>query len=1358
MDLQLRFISSHPKAASFPTLYALSTRYPRLVTVAGDILIDQSTSSSAIRASIRTSAYVDKIVYVGATATFLVFLQNGCVASYAEHSSTLYFVDEVRIDAAGRSVTMAHGSHFGRFAIFVKEDSPSLWCLPVADNSFLSTPFKLRSDIEGDQDKIKFVDGVFAKVRGKVATKPKSKICPITAIATHPNLPFVAAAYTNGIIRVWNVAQKQQRNHCDAQLLLHERVLDIAIHPFLPVIVLCTNLGRLLTFQTINGMYKHGDDPVLPSSRTKEKKRRFRAMCFMTGSPAYLLLLTTSSRILVRIINRSFMIVSSNRYSKMSKVLPTDGNANANASQLPSKFPDMNQLDLHNRQPATLSYESAFGLIACTLDRSKNVYIFQRVVDGLPGIQRHFSSGLDAGFSKAPGNSFKGPIVVDSESLIVKSNTLFLYELGKERVSTLCNLPKGDVRQLEVARDEYGRCQGALVFYYGDNEMSSNAYVEFEHPARYVLCTRGSDAEGWNASEPSEGQSGCFLNAAGHHDRLIILSQSGTSASLLSFGTSSNVLNGRPVRRSRGVQRFKFERGKASKVFRTPFASWSAVLYHDAEGNMLTISENAFDQSEAGLDSEKKSFDMDRRTGLVLLDEEIVLDVRWQEVPDHRHRMQFLGAIMTNRRIYFIQDILNLYSKFELQSISRMVVPFTPPSISWVGPSLMLLYGNSLFSVSIDAGVDLIAGLSHSENATVLVAALADRIIYARPSPDSDESVSITSRPYGALSGLVRGILSLPKSRTWDESACVETVKQVLESQDVSQGSFEVTDSLINNNLAPMAYLLAASTQGQYIIPPLKRATFLGRIGDIRGALSTAESEYFRLPSIEFFHKGTELFRLLQRILNMALVSGDFVVGRRCSALLGKQGTFSAFVDSEGGHEAVRMIMEFAHVNRHGHMGDFMRPLLEKSLSSSIATDSSLMASGRELNKLKKAVLGMAPGSIPLGMEDKFEIFIKVAPGDDEEGNTSQDKKIELVGVKACDVNERLEMMNRKSTIEVIGSETTTMYGDSEDMYSVSEVMDKPGAKANTGGAFPDDSSDEDGYDESGMFKNKDDNMEDGSGEQSVNNGSTVEMPSRSELEKAAQQQAAEAHQKLEQHQQETNKVLEQDKKEAHKALTTQWDAQATRVVGTRAPHFVERAMERFNEEKWSSAQKELEAAKRAMARGRERGVVTPQEQVNEVVYYQMVCRVRMALSEIGSSAHANTLPGRLTYSQLATAQTSYPLRLRHRIEALVLAIDAHMLLNNFGTAGQGMRLIKELGVPKDLRVSLRDKYAICSARGFVNNVQQNIQPLCFLTLEGINGRALSCTICPATFSVGPRIAIDTLCPCCGIGSIRLLV
>lgn len=1329
--------------------------------------MDHSISTNAIRSTIRLSSNIEKLVYIGSPPTVLAFLENGHIAAYEETSSGLHLSHQRAILGADRSVVLAHGALFGNLALFCKADSPSVWCLPIRAGERLPDPFKLRSDIEGDQENVNFFDGTVAKIRGKVTAKQTSRVSPVLALASHPALPLVAAAYRNGIIRVWDVNRKEQRSHFDVQLLLSEAIVAIAFHPSHPVVVACTTHGRIISFVIKQTAFKRTEEPDLATSKTRVRKRRFRAMCFSHSNPSYLLLLTASRRIITRVVNRAGVLLLSSRFPKSSRPLALRDGAIL-TSEFISQFDDFEDESTVGGDIASLTFDPVFGLMACSLDNSGNVYIFQRMVDGFPSLRSPVSTGLDLPLSDVEGQKFTGPVNVNAESLVVFDNTLFVYTLGTESFKKICRLPAGDIRSVKTARDECGYCVGALIFYYGDDAIDSTEYSDPKEPAQFVICTKLKSGDDWNVSEPSEGRSGCFLNLDGKHDRLMVVSESGQTVSLSPFACIS-AITGQAPRPSSGVQRFKLENGRATNVFRAPFASWLSVLYHDTMGKRVSVSKNAFDGYNASKDL-SQLYDMDAQTAMALQGNETVLDIRWQRLPGGSpSKDEYLGAIMTEQRIYFVRHVLQPISQFEFNSISRIVVPFAAPSLTWVGQSVMLLFGNSLFSISVDGHSDLVAGLSNGEYATCIVATLADRLLYAAPNfSGKTGSVCVRSRPFGGVSGSLRGMLSLVRSGRGDAQQNGTLVSKIMEQHDVSQGSSGLVNCLASKQMSAMSYMIVMSPSGKFVMSSVRRALFLARMGDIRGALTVAEDEYARLPSGREFHHGTELFRLVQRILNIAFIIGDYETCGRCSTLLGRRGTVLAFIEGEGGLEALQSVMDQARSSGDNMLLGKLKLLVDRSAKSSVASEIGAVPSRREVYAIREAIASMQGGTITLGSTDRRDMFIFVVSEPAEEGKTTSaasinSVKLALAGVNT--INERLEMLRCSAKAY---SADASSGGDNMDYDTFVDEGDDGRAHQTSApplGSEVDkrvaDSSEEDiadgkGGEYAGQFSKhrKDEHVHN----QSARPIAGMLPVASGQLTHMTMEGVIDTERKLEQHTVLSKAGVGQAAESMHELANAQ---RLLRQTGNADPEvkandLLLRACEKLRENRHESAQKDIENAIRAIARGVERGVPVTASLLTPFIHYRFACRLRDAMVAIAESEHATQMAGLKTYLQLSTMETNLMLKNVDRIDALVRTGDANMRLGNFGTASQALRLIKDIGVPENIREKLRQRFAVCQSHQFVDAVQMPPQNICYRSLKAIavGIRTFGCSVCVAVFAGDSGVVIGTACEYCRMGQI----
>lgn len=1307
MDLELRSeILVHGKVSNGID-FAFSTRRPALVTTCGKSITVQNVSNDAISARIRSIRNVERIVYVGGAAAFLVFLDDGSIASYLERPTGLELVSDEKTDRGPRSIVHVASSVTGLLAAFTKEDSPSAWCVSLKEDGQIRELFKLRSDIEGDQDNVNTIDGVFARVRGKVGTKP------IVALAIHPNRPLMAAAYSNGIVRVWDAYKKEQKSHLDAQLLIGEKITGMALHPTSDNLVLCTSQGRLISFRVQHTMFRRGDDPGLAVSKMRERRRSFLRVCFLGVSPAYIVVLTRTRRLLFRFVNSEGVIVHSARHLHPTRPLPVTLVSDPHQQLIGSRKVQA-ALDVKDSN-VTMKYDSLFGFLAIAFEKCGNVFVYQRRLDRLPYVARSISCGIDSAFSNR--SALDKPLLVARDAVFVQSGWLFSYSLGKEVVTRLCKLPNGDFRSIRIARDSAGTAVAALVFMYIDEVSDSLAdRADASTFARYVLCTKRNESVEWNVSEPADGRSGCFLNREGDHDQILIISNTGHSGSIFSF--SSKKKQGAI---SRGVCRLKLGTDRCDTVFRSPFCSWMSVIYFDVLKKRIAISANAFRKCSARISPEMRlniaesedGYLMDNDAYLKLRSKEIALDVRWQCRTGHREGVRWYGAILTNLGVYFVQDVLAPLSKLDFVTIERTIVNFGLPTMLWLGPSVAILFGNTLYSVSMDGRADLIAGLSQGENASALLAMLPDRVVYAKPSGfHRAQNVAVASKPLSSMSMLIRSALCTP----WSEGggAVVDEISELLQSSDATQGSEELVEALIRNRLAPIAYLVCA-----YIVPPLKRASFLARIGDIRGALAVTEVEYANLPNAESFHFGTELHRLTQRIMNMAIVSGDFAVSKRCSALLGRRGTFEAFVESEGGYPALKIIMEYAGNTGNQQIANLLRPLLERSAESCIATDSSRFPSAQEIRNARSAVESMDMQNVPLGTKDHVKIAIRdveTTKMDSQTGHSQLDSVGELIILDPQSINgslDRLQVLSNQPIVEL-------MSGDDNNVSSVhNEFVEEPPTT---------------------FEKTPRENVLGSTAV--VNNGNLVGgIPRPTNVSYNAPSTNEEN----------TGPPL---------SVTNENDSSANTVV-----RMLGRGMAHVDNGKYEDALKMMERGIDALAQSLnglgQRNVIDNETRglLGRLVGYRMAMKLWLAMEQIRSSPHANTIGGQVTIAQLATAMGfAYGFHPRHAIGALNLACDANMSIGNYGTAARCLVQIRSLAnkgdVTEAVKQTLKAKYAKCQSCGLQDHHSPFSWNLCFesLRLIGDSERGHFCSICPARFSTAVGLCAKDQCTCCRVG------
>lgn len=1390
MDLTLRMIAAHPqggKAGSGNGVeYALSTRRPALVLANGAHLVEQSTSTLGIRGSIRAPSHVEKLVYCGGAAAYVAFLEDRTVALFAELATGGIVQKSVQaLPGDERSVALAAGSQSGSFVVLSKASSPSVYCVYLkggVGSPVIGEVQKLRADIRGAQEKATAIDQNVAKLRGKVSAKVTSKESFVVALAAHPKRNLAVAAFNTGTVCVWEVMKKQIHSHYDAQLLLRERIVDIAFHPTRDLVVLCTNQGRIIAFRLKALGYEKGQAPQLAYCKRRDKSRRYVALCITPGPPTYLLVLTSARRVIARQFGSDDAINPSQRFPGASRPLPTVLHGAGVSFRRGAQ--------LSEDHPVSLMCEPRFGLIAASLDLSGNVLVYHRNIDKTAG-RRHAVVGaaIGTGFSDMPRKAMTGPVEVKSEGLFSHNGGVYSFSSRSSELIQLCRLPpNSEVRRIEVARDQFDSLLAALVFLHVEaDEDPSSAYEVATSSLQFVIATRRGDGEAWNVSEPNEGASGCFLNASGRHDKYLTLSLDGKTVSVRSFvGKRQGKADQRSASAQptmRGVQRFRTSDIGVTQVFRSPFSAWNAVVYEDQANSELRVSTNAYRRPPGGdsFDMAEDSFEVDAESSLQLQGGEHVLDLQWQRVPmSGSQREQFLGAIMTSQRLYVVSDVFTPVARYEFERVARFVEPFVSPTMCWMGPAVLITFGQFVYAVTVDSKADMIAGLSQGENACALVAALPDRVTYVRPGDLEHGGVAVVTRPVGMVSVLVRGLLALPvmQSRRGSDTTS-DLLRDILLSHDASQGSEALLVALVRSDHAPIAYLLACSEHGKFSLAPLKRAAFLVRIGDLRGSLAVAEAEYARLPGADAFHEGTELYRVLQRILNVALASGDFAVGRRCSELLGRRGTFSAFVDIEGGHLALTALIQYAHDSGNSAIGDALKPLMEKSAKSCIATDSSKMPTRQQAQQAQAGIAALQQSAIALGTSDRVEATIVVPPEENDKGELGVPSREALGALELSRFADRLEMYVSSEVVQLRGqmeedlsSDPVLSINDSVQIGVPSEVnLDAPlavvGRPPGNPGAYPPVLAPPTQAEGGAMLEVPanwvagipnvgEGDLADRAAFESHRMGITAaEGSARAQgLTDDARALFAGPHSGAAHTNMHLNRLHEEER-----AITeTAFGVRPDQIAQSR----FESAMLKMDQGRYASALRELKSAIKVLSNARRDKNFQPlPDQVAQMVLYIVALELLAGMETLLLSPDVQTAPGKITLVQLALSLSALPLRPLHRVTAILLAVNASLEIGNFGTAKRLMEIAKEIGVPPARVPELRDKYNLCTQQQFVNSVPVPSTRLCNYTLSPIQPgtRELKCNFCPAFFSfnalVAQGVASDGVCPLCEIGKLR---
>jgi len=756
--------------------------------------------------------------------------------------------------------------------------------------------------------------GSAAKVQSQFAMKRVDKIAPLMMVTCHPNRSWAAVAYSNGVIRIFDFAERELRQEMDTLNAAGESVTAIAFHPEHALLVGSTSIGRLLVWRIVAGSEAKERKIPFPPQFKELEKVPLEALVFTESNPSLLIALAHNNRIMFKKFAPDGQPIASSLFPKISKPLLQMGRQltlevsteQAQTANSPSMV-----------EPRELQVEPGLGMMAMHFDSklTSAVYLFEpTVISHLFRSQETIPCPIDTPLSTEKLNAVGGSVVVNPNVLFISQSRLYEYHVQDKRASELCRVSPGSVYRLHSARDESSAAVAAMVFLGVESniegtEMDIDYQDDGESRFKYVICIKKGEKEGWNSSEPQDGRDGCFLGEPGKHSRLLVISATGKAFAALNFkmtaskGTTSNEQIG-------GVYRSKFtEPCRASRVFASPMNNGNAVVYWDEWENRLVVSKNW----RFGGDVNNLDFDLD--TVVKLKAGEAVYDLRWQEVPTGTAKRQFFASALTSQRVLFFKNRMEPLAAFRFDFLERCSVPCMQPTMVWNGPVVSVMVGSQLYSISIDGQHDLLASCGNAENMAKLITVLPDTVVYLCK-PPADRPFSIGSRSIASVQPYINGVLGIPTSSPnhhgGEANPHIEKVKSLLARFDSNYISSTLIEKLMESGLSSIAHTLVLSQQGLVSIPALQRARFLVALKDLRRSLQVLEGEYSLLPNASYFHPECELYRLFQTLFNHAVALRDFNVAKRCSSVLGRNGTLMAFVDREGGMEALQSLLKMS--------------------------------------------------------------------------------------------------------------------------------------------------------------------------------------------------------------------------------------------------------------------------------------------------------------------------------------------------------------------------------------------------------------------------------------------------------------
>mmetsp|Transcript_208 Transcript_208/g.372 ORF Transcript_208/g.372 Transcript_208/m.372 type:complete len:1218 (-) Transcript_208:2252-5905(-) len=862
---------------------------PPVITMAdGRAVLEVDLVDAAISARIPVPREAVFACFVEARNLIVAFLENSSVVvlhSARGKASWHPLSDPAVVPGGniGRELQLAASSSVKPVVAFCKRGSPSVWLIQL-DDPQKPEFVKLKSE----------VSGFIARTARGLSSRKADQVSTITSLEVHRRRPWVAAAYENGVVRVWDMDTSTLFAECDVQITRGEQPTSIAFHPVEEVLAFATNAGTMGIFKLRNTASAKGAPLTVPSAKASERGL-IRSVMFL-DSRTIVAVAEDGSVFMKRIHSETGKLLPNYAISRsLSGILPEGDLVRAAKCEMRTKTLVVSS---QNSQEISL-----FRLKRARDDRSWG---------------GHACCGVSTPFSLEPGRVLEGPVTVRNSALFVVDNTLYSYSLEVGQIIELCTLPSGPIHRISASFDIKNEPHAAIIIF--DTEEPSDEFeVDSGSPSRYLIASRTGKGEKWNTSEPQSVLDAIFLGPQTRNDSILLLSSGGKSVSTVSFGESTN----------RGVQREKLT-VESSRTFRAPFNNWYSVAYWLRKPNAVALSNNWLGHATQG-----NLYNVDDSTRLPLRKGEVVTDLDWQAMPKSGGGPEFLGYALTNQRIILFADDFRAVSVFPLGPSDFIQRPWSLRTALWIGPCICLSDGDSVRTIAMDGGSSLLMRCTGRERDETMIAALPDRLVFVRRSSHADKRICLTTRTFSRAQVLVQGLLELPSTRSGETYST--KIKSIFERCDMTQISTSLIDVLADKGLSELGIALVLSPAGELALSRLDAIRLLTELGSLRNALTRAEDEYRRLPMARDFHQGTELYRNFQLLCNQSFLQGEFEICRRCARILGRAGVLSAFKDREGGLAAIHRLCRMASEASNAEILQRLTPLVQLSEKSSIA-------------------------------------------------------------------------------------------------------------------------------------------------------------------------------------------------------------------------------------------------------------------------------------------------------------------------------------------------------------------------------------------------------------------------------------
>ncbi|EGC35786.1 hypothetical protein DICPUDRAFT_97791 [Dictyostelium purpureum] len=743
--------------------------------------------------------------------------------------------------------------------------------------------------------KVNSNDIVVADFVNKVSNQPfklKGHKKPISALAHHPNRPFLASASTDGHLKLWDIRTnvvmpfsnlEEFPSYENSRNIEHSANYFLVFEPTGKYLVMTGSSGLTLVY---------GETSVTPSQEIIASGFICKGQNILSivHHPQLPLLFVLSSN------PAGYEEISTWEVNYHSKIVVP-------SSMIPPCIPDINDslsylsksskpLTVPKLNATSIIFHPTKNYLTLQLEASPNIsaslsplppYINSQPFSSIRHINQNIYSinsydylnhsfplvskvNVPMGFFFEPEQTFNYPAEIT-----------FFDGTHVKSYLPLNGITRKLIEQPIIATSNEEICKPKKFLFNTEFQLFALIYDSFSLAAqaqlgKYLLM----DLNG-SVNQQGDGVDCVFL---GNNQQILILGLDGKLAKVATLS-------------KQGVSSFKNHNllPKVTSVHSTPLFGNKVVLYFSQEKNCIYFSKNINQQHDP---STKDQYSVDV-TGdqLLLQPNEKVFQVEWQSDP---RSSQHVCAILTNQRILITNSRLKIINQISTPPEHSITSSLYFHSIIWLEWTLLYTTPTHLMYMTLQNNQPVRPISTLSQSPIILSTILPDRMLfgYQGPQVPGKNETSIRCQAIGILECLIMGLLSLPPFIQYEKKYLSTCLQNIVSKLDFNRISRIVLDKLREKSFTDLAYSLAnemkSSQSKQSSLDKFRMAWISKQYDDANRHLS---SEFNRMNSLKTLNE-TEKRQFLKLKENMrdfgreCMNAGHYNLAKDCFSKLGE--------------------------------------------------------------------------------------------------------------------------------------------------------------------------------------------------------------------------------------------------------------------------------------------------------------------------------------------------------------------------------------------------------------------------------------------------------------------------------------